>query len=76
MLEAVRECGGGRLVDDAYDVETREFTGIPDGLLPSIFEVSGDGDDSRRDWHVKVVLDLLFQLGEYHGTDLLGGELL
>ena len=74
MFEAVRECGGGRLVDDAEDVKTCDFAGFLGGPTLSIVEVSGDGYDSRRDWLVKVVFDLLLQLDEYVGANLLGGK--
>ena len=76
MSEAVRHGGGGRLVDDSEDVETRIVAGFFGGLALSIIEVSGDGDDSLRDWHVYVIFGLILQLLEDHGADLLGMELL
>ena len=64
-IESVRDGGScGRLVDDTEDVETRHGAGVLGGLALSIVEVSGDGDDSRRDWLGKILLGLLFQLGE------------
>ena len=50
LVEPVRERGGGRLVDDALDVEAGDLAGVLGGLALVVVEVRGDGDHraSRR----------------------------
>ena len=74
VVEAIRDGGGGRLVDDAEDVETRIGTGFFGSLALSIVEVSGDGDDCRIDRLRNLALGDLLHLGEDHGADLLSEE--
>ena len=45
LAEAVRERGGGRLVDDADDVEAGDLPGVLRRLTLVVVEVRGDGDD-------------------------------
>lgn len=46
--QAVRERGGGGLVDDAQDVQARDLTGLLRGLTLGVVEVRGNGDDGIR----------------------------
>jgi len=41
LIKTVRNSGGGRLIDDTKDVETRNYTGILCGLTLQVVEVSG-----------------------------------
>ena len=45
FVQTVGECGSGRLVDDALDVESRDFAGLLGGLALRIVEISRDGDN-------------------------------
>ena len=41
LIKTARNSGGGRLIDDTKDVETRNYTGILCGLTLRVVEVSG-----------------------------------
>jgi hypothetical protein len=68
--------GGGRLVDDTEDVKTGNGTGVLGGLSLVVVEVGRDSDDGLLDLLAKLGLGNLLHLGEDHGGDLLGRELL
>ena len=76
LVEAVRDRGGGRLVDDAEDVEARDGTGVLGRLTLRVVEVGRDGDDGVADRASEVCLGRLLHLEEDHRRDLLRGELL
>jgi len=76
FVKTIRDGGSGRLVDDAEDLETGNGTGILGGLTLGVVEVGGDGDDSVGDLLAEVSLGGLLHLGQDHGGDFFGGEIL
>ena len=76
LVEAVGERRGGRLVDDAEHVETGDLAGVLRGLTLGIVVVSGNGDDGLRDGFAETAFGVRLELGENHGGNFLGAELL
>jgi len=76
LVETVSDSGGGGLVDDAENVESRDNTSILSGLTLRVVEVSGDGDDGVGDGGSEVSLSGFLHLEEDHGGDFLRSEFL
>jgi hypothetical protein len=76
LVKTVGNGGSSGLVDDTEDVEAGDQTSILGGLALRVVEVCGNGDHSVVDGATKVRLSGLAHLGEDHGGDLLGGEVL
>jgi hypothetical protein len=76
LVETVGNGSGRGLVDDTENVQAGDQAGVLGGLTLGVVEVGGDSDDSVVDGATKVGLGSLTHLGENHGRDLLGGELL
>ena len=70
LVEAVCECGGRRLVDDANDVEAGDLARVLRRLALRVVEVGGDGDDSVAHRLAEVRLGVRLQLLEDHRADL------
>ena len=68
---AVGQGRGGRLVDDALDLQAGDLAGVLGGLALGIVEVSGHSDDRFCDRLSQICLGVFLQLGQNHGADLL-----
>jgi len=76
LVKTVGNGSGGGLVNDTEDVETGNETGVLGGLTLRVVEVGGDSDDSVVNGATELSLSGLTHLGEDHGGNLLGSELL
>ena len=76
LVEAIGQSGRGRLVDDALDLEASDLAGVLGGLTLGVIEVRRDGDDGLGDRLAQELLGVGLHLGEDHGADLLGSEVL
>ncbi len=70
LLEAVGERRGGRLVDDAEDVEAGDLAGVLRRLALGVVEVGGDSDDRVGHRLAEVGLGVRLELLEDHRGDL------
>ena len=76
LVEAVRECGCGGLVDNAQNVESSNLTGFFGRLALSVVEVRGNGDDGVRHFFTEVRFGVALELAEDSRRDFLRGVLL
>ena len=76
LVEAVGQRGGGRLVDDALDVEAGDLAGVLGRLALVVVEVRGDGDHGRVDRLAEVGFGVGLELLQDHRRDLRRGVLL
>lgn len=74
LVEAVRNSGGGGLVNNTKYIESGNTSGILGSLTLRVVEVSRHGDNRVLDLLSKVSLGNLPHLSEYHGGDLLSLE--
>ena len=70
LVEAVGQRRGGRLVDDALDVEAGDLAGVLGRLALVVVEVRRDGDDRAVDRVAEVRLGVRLELLEDHRADL------
>ena len=70
LVEAVGQRRGGRLVDDALDVEAGDLAGVLGRLALVVVEVRRDGDDRAVDRVAEVGLGVGLELLEDHRADL------
>ena len=70
LVEAVRERGRGRLVDDPQHVQPGDAAGVLRGLALGVVEVGGDGHDGVGDRLAELGLGVALQLLEDHRGDL------
>lgn len=76
LVEAVRQRGGGRLVDDTQDVQARDLAGLLRRLTLGVVEVRRDGDDRVGHLLAQVGLGVALQLLQDEGAHLLRVEAL
>src|SRR5690606_9854851 len=71
LVEAIGQCGGGGLVDDAAHLQARDLASLLGGLPLGIIEIGGDGNDCLTDGGAQVILRGLLHFLQDHRTDLL-----
>jgi hypothetical protein len=76
LVETISDGSSCRLVDDTEDVETGNETGILGSLALGVVEVGRNRNDSIGDGTTEVGLGSLSHLGQDHGGDFFGSELL
>src|SRR5699024_3809891 len=64
LVQAKSQCGSGRFVDDALDLETGNLTGIFGGLTLTVIKVRGDGTHGLSNGFTQVVLGGLLHLAQ------------
>ncbi len=76
LLQAVGQCGGGRLVDDTQDVQARDGAGVLGRLTLGVVEVCRAGDHGVGDRLAEVCFGIPLQLHQHLSGDLLRSPLL
>mmetsp|Transcript_18055 Transcript_18055/g.18703 ORF Transcript_18055/g.18703 Transcript_18055/m.18703 type:complete len:177 (+) Transcript_18055:1258-1788(+) len=76
LVETIGDSGGGRLIDDSQNVQSRDHTGVLGGLSLRVVEVSRDCDDGVFDLSSEVAFSNGLHLGQDHSRDLLRTVLL
>ncbi len=76
LVEAVRQRGGSRLVDDAEHLEAGDGAGLFGGLALGVTEIRGDGDNRLGDGCTQERLGVSLELLQNAGGDLLSGVIL
>ena len=76
VVEAVGHGCGGRLVDDAQDIQARDAARVLRGLALAVVEVGRDSDDGLRHRLAQIAFGVAADLGQDHGADLLRGQIL
>merc|ERR1719410_398722 len=76
LIQAIGNGSSRGFVDDAQDIQPRDGPGVLRGLALRVVEVSRNSHDGILHLFPKVGLSNLSHLGEDHGADLLGLELL
>ena len=75
LVEAVGQCGGRRLVDDAADLQTGDLARLLRSLTLRVGEVGRNRDHGLRNLLAQVILGRLLHLLEDDGRNLLRGVL-
>ena len=73
FVDAVGEGGGGRLVDDALDVQPRDLARVLRGLTLRVGKIGRDGDNRIGDRLAEERLGVGLELLQDHRRDLLRG---
>ena len=66
LVQAIGQCGSGRLVDDAFHLQTSNLASLDGSLTLGVAEVSRHGDNRAVDGSTQVVLGGLFHLLQHH----------
>ena len=72
---AVRERGGGWLVDDAHHFQSGQLAGDLRGLALALVEEGGNGDDRLADGLAELLFPLDLQFAQDEGGDFFGRKL-
>ena len=67
LSQAVGESCGGRLVDEAQDIQPGDAAGIFRGLALRVVEVGGDGDDGVGYGCSEEALGIALELAQHEG---------
>ena len=70
LLQPVRQCRGGGLIDYPLDLKPGDFAGVLGRLTLRVVEVSRDGDDRAGDRLAQVILGGLLQILQNHRRNL------
>ena len=70
LVQTKRQRCGGRLVDDALDIQTRDTAGIFGGLTLRVVEISRHSNDSLGDFFTEIVFGSLFHLAQDFSRNL------
>src|SRR5438874_1600785 len=76
VAETVREAGGGRLIEDAYDFQTGKLASLAGGVALSVRKVGRYGNDGSSDRLMESLFSPLHQLAKNQRGNLLGREFL
>ena len=76
VVQTVGDGGGGRLVDDAQDIQPRDPACILRGLALAVVEIGRHGDDGLGDRFAQIAFGIPADLGQDHRADLLRGQIL
>ena len=69
FVEAISERGRGRFVDQAFDFEAGDTTGVFGGLTLSVVEVGRNRDDRFSDFFAQMIFGRLLELLQDHGRN-------
>ena len=75
VVQTVGHSGGGRLVDDAQHVQSRNAACILRGLALAVVKIGGHGDNGLGHRLAQIALGVPADLGKDHGADLLRGKI-
>ena len=76
VVQAIGHCGSGGFIDDPQDVEARNAAGVLGGLALAVVKIGWHRDDRLGDLLAQIALGVPAQLGQNHGADLLGSQVL
>ena len=69
MVEPVGEGGAGRLIDDSFDIQSGNPSGILGRLTLDVVKIGRNRDDGFRYGLAQEIFGVFFQLHQYHGAD-------
>ena len=75
FVHAKRQCGGSRLVDDAFHVQTRDAARIFGGLALAVVKISRHGNHRFGYFFAQIGFGCLFHFTQHFGGNLRGRQL-